>query len=384
VYTRFQHKIDQQQTSLKDRFVSYIFHEIRVPLNAIVIGIKNLSQNKDLCDTDQRTIGIINSSLDQATHILNDILDLNKIEAGRFTLQKTAFPLEQLIDETGSTFREITVSKKIDLVTEVSPRLVGQMITADKYRIIQCLNNFLSNAFKYTKPQGKITLIVTPTTDDVIRFSVTDTGCGITPENQRRLFKPYIQIGNALNSEIGTGLGLVITKQIATLHGGQVGVSSVIGTGSTFWFTISSPRTARRDSVEVVDYHAIEETRQTYSKLCFLIVDDNEANCVMLSEYLKHKGIGSDYVLNGLEAVNKIKGGERYDLIIMDKHMPVMDGIQATAAIRELNIDIPIVALTGLSDDVQKNKLLQAGVNEIFIKPFNFQLFDDLLENLFR
>ena len=370
--------IEDGQKKARDTFISYIFHEVRVPLNTVVIGIQNIIKT---CTVKEQlnTLHIVEDSLNQTIHILNDILDLRKIEQGKFTLTKHVFPIKNLTETVTTSFRDVARDKSIEFAIDIDPQLHDKSIYADKLRILQCINNYLSNAFKYTK-EGTVTLTITQIKASEIKFTIKDTGCGISKSNLSRLFVSYSQINSSNQSEIGTGLGLVITKQIAILHEGEVAVISEPDQGSEFSFTIKSPITVTKpdDSEE----ESIEEIRETYSQLQFLIVDDSKPNCLVLSEFLKIKGIRSDMVHNGRDAIEQIKSNKEYDLIIMDKHMPIMDGLEATATIRKLGYQTPIVALTGLSDKEQLEQFMEAGANEILIKPFDFTLFDGLIKHL--
>jgi signal transduction histidine kinase len=362
---------------IKDTFISYIFHEIRVPLNTIVIGVDNFLQSK-LFKRHPRhfsQLKIIKNSLDQTTHILTDILDLSKIENGKFTINKEYVNIGEIIDNINVSFKEYISSKNINFTCSTTLKEID--INVDQNRLLQCLNNYMSNALKYSNNDSRIELTITQE-NDIFEFMVKDTGIGISEENKKKLFQPYMQLKNN-TSEVGTGLGLVIVKNIVELHDGQTWFTSTLGLGSSFYFNIK----AEWKITENTDRPKLTHSkRKNYKELLFLIVDDNKSNCFVLEQMLKIKGIKSEFAHNGKICIEKIDAKD-YNLIIMDKNMPVMNGIEATKILRSKNVTVPIIALTGISSTDEKQLLIDAGINEIFIKPLDIKLFDKLLEKYF-
>lgn len=374
----FEHNLMKKQTEIKNQFIDYIFHEIRVPLNTIIIGINNLKTNV-IFEPEYEQLNIIDKSLQQTTHILNDILDMNKIYNGKFEIQREFININNLIHTIIQSFITLSRSKNISLTCYIDDRLNNKDINLDIHRITQCLNNYLSNAFKYTPTNGDIKLEVKIIDNNKIQFCVIDNGCGISLNDQQKLFQPYIQISTNNKSEVGTGLGLVITKQISKLHNGDAWVVSKENEGSEFYFTISSEIQESTNNIK-----AIENKDKSYNNLKFLIVDDNQSNCFVLKEFLKSKNISADVANNGKIAINKIKINGNYDLILMDKHMPEMNGVEATKKIRNMGINIPIVALTGIASSKEKDEFKNAGINDILIKPIDFKLFNNILNKYFN
>jgi len=376
------HNLESQYNQTRNQFIDYIFHEIRVPLNTIVIGVENLQKSGTIKRENSKMIDVINSCLDQTKNILNDILDLNKIENGKFDINCDYTNLSGMVDQLVFAFIPTAETKKIKFRFEIDDQLKHLDLMLDKVRITQCINNYLSNAFKYCDRE----IIFKITTDSeivedqpiVVNFIVIDDGCGISDDNIRRLFRPYVQITEN-KSEIGTGLGLAITKQIAVLHGGTAWVESNMGNWSKFHFNILCQHRRKL----IIEEKTINSHMENYSKLKFLVVDDNQMNYFVINEYLKYHKIKTTPARNGEEAL-KILRKKKFDMILMDRHMPVMDGIEATYRIRnELKLDIPVIALTGMASLDDRKIFMDAGANQVLSKPLDFNLFADIMKQYF-
>jgi signal transduction histidine kinase/CheY-like chemotaxis protein/CBS domain-containing protein len=375
-------------TRLKDEFLANMSHELRTPLNAIlgmtegiqeeVFGIINEKQTKAL--------QIVTSSATHLLSLINDILDVAKIESGQIQLNYDSIPLNHLCSSSLTFIKQQASQKRIQLETEFAPNL--PQLVVDELRIRQVLINLLTNAVKFTPEGGKVMLTAArlPNTEgstkqNYIRITIVDNGMGISAENINKLFRPFVQIDSALNRKhSGTGLGLALVKQIVELHGGQVGLTSELGVGSRF--TIDLPceseaslkinRTVQPNNSEG-DISSTQPDLTAKSPL-ILLAEDNEANISTFTSYLEAKGYRLLVAQNGQEAIDLAKSTYP-DLILMDIQMQGMDGLVATRHIRqELElIGVPIVALTALAMKGDRERCLEAGANDYLSKPVNLK-----------
>ncbi|MBD2212967.1 PAS domain S-box protein [Nostoc linckia FACHB-104] len=369
-------------TRLKDEFLANMSHELRTPLNAI-LGMSEVLQDEILGainEKQRQSLQTIERSGEHLLELINDILDLSKIEAGQLELGYAPIAIRQLCESSLAFIKQQAVQKRIQLEVKTPPQLPKLLL--DERRIRQVLINLLNNAVKFTPEGGRITLEVSchalepekTSPLGFIRIAIIDTGIGIAPENLKKLFKPFIQIDSALNRQYaGTGLGLALTKRIVELHGGKVGVSSELGVGSCF--TVDLPcNNLCEYSFEPVNLLTSElnfTLNQTVvNSPLILLVEDNEANVLTISSYLEAKGYQIILAKNGQEAIALTKT-ELPDLILMDIQMPGMDGIEAIKQIRlEKNFEsIPIIALTALTMPGDREKCLAAGANDYIPKP---------------
>jgi PAS domain S-box-containing protein len=367
-------------TRLKDEFLANMSHELRTPLNAIlglsetlqdgVFGPVNPRQSKSLQTIERSGFHLLS--------LINDILDVAKIESGKIELDLKPAPILPLCESCLTLVKQQAIQKQIELSFQTSFNLPDLGI--DERRIRQVLLNLLNNAIKFTPEGGKVTLSISlppPRNSETstIRFEVTDTGIGIAPEQIDRLFQPFIQIDSALNRQHqGTGLGLVLVKRIVELHGGQVNLTSELGVGSCFSFdlpfnpvenTFSSQTPSNRTTtVSLTDSCVGSHPPQ------ILLVEDQQANIDTISDYLVAKGYQVKAAKNGEEAIALAKS-EHPDVIVMDIQMPGMDGLEAMGHIRTdpSLVDTPIIALTALAMDVDRDRCLAAGANDYLSKP---------------
>ncbi len=374
-------------TRLKDEFLANMSHELRTPLNSI-LGMNETLQEGIFGSINERQLKALQTIESSSTHLLsliNDILDVSKIEAGQVILDLTTTNIENLCKSSLSFVKQQALTKRIQLIHKIPKYLPKIMV--DERRIRQVLINLLNNAVKFTLEGGAITLEVTQVQSDAsiqsdasatnltplnyLRIAVIDTGIGISAENIQKLFQPFIQIDSALNRQYtGTGLGLVLVKKIAELHGGSVELTSELGVGSCF--SINLPFNVGDSSLEVhtddVAGQSLLDQSQTSSLI--LLAEDNEASISTFSSYLTAKGYRLVFAKDGQQAI-AIAKAEHPDLILMDIQMPGMDGLEAIKQIR-LDPDlanIPIIALTALAMTGDREKFLNAGANEYLPKP---------------
>lgn len=363
---------------------SYVFHEVRVPLNSIKLGVKVLLTRR-LSRSCKSTLGILDKSVSRISTTLNSILDYTKIRNGRFAANKSSVNIGEFYDEIYHSFHVVDPDKNIEFQTHFDPDLAGKRIVMDEHKMFQCVSNILSNAFKYTK-KGHVIFSILLGSESIegceILFQVRDTGIGIADDQVKKIFNPYVRIEDGKSSDIGTGLGLYIANIIAGLHDGTIDVRSTFGEGSTFIIKIKCVfDTSVR--VDIGSYSSTPEDQILH----ILIVDDNRDNRNMMSKYLdilKNKGfnIVSETAVNGQEAVDYIEKRHDIDLVIMDKNMPVMDGMQATKLLRKRGFKNKIVALTGLGFHNEIEKLHAAGFDHVFTKPIEFDKFETFLRSL--
>ncbi|GGF46595.1 hypothetical protein GCM10011611_61260 [Aliidongia dinghuensis] len=355
----------EEANRAKSDFLASMSHEIRTPMNGI-IGFADLLLAGGLEGEQQRRATLIKDSAKSLLAILNDILDLSKIEAGRLELETIAVSLPGVVDGAASIVRTEATANGLDLHTEIEGDL-PDWIMGDPTRLRQILLNLLSNAVKFT-PSGGITVSVM--LDDTaprtgLRFAVTDTGIGIPADRQHVLFQNFSQIDRSVTRRFGgTGLGLAICKRLVEAMGGSIGVESEEGRGSTFWFTIP---------LVVADAPAfISQTpAPAGSHARVLVVDDLLMNQLVVEGLLTMAGHDAVTVDNGAAAVEAVQA-QPFDLVLMDMEMPIMDGITATKAIRRLPAplsSIPVVALTANAMPVEVARCRAAGMNDHLTKP---------------
>jgi|GEM_PF-768526 len=358
---------------LKSAFLANMSHEIRTPLNAIV-GFSELLQNTDDPLEKQEYIKIINQNNELLLSLIGDILDLSKIESGAMVLKPENFDLTEVYKEIFNVLKERYSKPQIEFRLE-NP-FQQCIISEDKERVKQVIWNFLTNAVKYTK-SGHITLAL-KSEGKGLKLSVEDTGIGIASEDNGRLFKRFEKIDNFAT---GTGLGLSISKAIVDKMEGRIGFESKEGKGSTFWAWI--PKKAGPECVESAlkapASNEILKLTENDAKTChILIAEDNDSNFMLDKAILKEFKI--DRAINGIEAVEMAKE-YRYDAVIMDIKMPLMDGLEATKEIRDFDKDLPIIALTANAFDSDRENALTAGCNDLISKPFSKKELESILAN---
>ncbi|MDX1926113.1 MAG: ATP-binding protein [Pirellulaceae bacterium] len=368
----------QEGSRAKSEFLASMSHEIRTPMNGILGTVANLLGGK-LSPHQREQVQIIKESGDALLEIINDILDLSKVEAGRLELEFTDFKVSHLLDTTVALWESRAQTKGLKLKIE---NKLGELdvIRADFGRIRQVLYNLISNAIKFTAV-GSITIYVKQLPrsegDAFIRFEVHDTGIGLDDEGIAKIFKPFTQANTSTTRKYGgTGLGLSICKKIVELHGGKIDLESRPGEGSCFWFQITAEEGDPEKLIEEDaggEEHLAEKLATIGKTLKILVAEDNHINQKVLRTMLQSSlNCHADFVGNGLEAVQQVQS-QRYDLVLMDVQMPEMDGLTATRKIRglaDLSVaNIPIIALTANAMKGDRENYLEAGMNDYASKP---------------
>ncbi|MBF0194349.1 MAG: PAS domain S-box protein [Magnetococcales bacterium] len=370
----------------KSTFLATMSHEIRTPMNAI-LGMSEILEDTKLTQTQQWCVKTLKFSGAALLSLINDILDLSKIEANKLTLDESGFDLHQAIVQTKDLFTFTAKDKNIGLTKQIKDD-VPNYVLGDQARLRQILLNLISNAIKFTE-KGSVDVSVEVLSDGQVSFVVTDTGVGISQDKQAEIFRPFIQADSSITRHYGgTGLGLAICRRLAALMDGEIILESEVGQGSKFIFNVPLQKVESKDVKidEETILSSLTRKDNAADKLDFkiLLVEDTEENQLVIKGYLRQTECNIEIAENGFIALEKFKK-DRFDLVLMDIQMPIMDGYTATKEIRAFEISsgfnpVPIVALTAHAMQEESRKIIAAGCDMHLTKPIRKALLLDILQ----
>lgn len=365
----------------KDEFLSTMSHEIRTPLNA-VIGMSDILLMDKFLPEQLENFQVLKYSSEHLLALINDLLDLNKFKSQEIKISEEDFNLSELVQNIQLHFKQVALNKKLSFETIIDSS-IPMVLNGDSLKLSQVLKNLLSNAFKFTHDGGvvfKIENIQTKEETASIRFSVKDSGIGVSYDKQKDIFKSFVQASNNTSTIYGgTGLGLHISKELLNIQNSNLHLESNIGKGSTFWFDI----TFKTSKKVLTDEHNISSQREQID-LKVLIAEDNKFNALILGKLLKNWNV--DFVLakNGQQALD-IYSSRNFDVILMDLQMPILDGYDTTRIIRKMDdkikSTIPIIALTAFTKSEVSAKTERYKMNGYISKPFDINELHSLLKH---
>jgi signal transduction histidine kinase/ActR/RegA family two-component response regulator len=384
-------ELAEESAKAKDLFLATMSHELRTPMNG-VLGCTRLLQDTTLTPQQQELVVTMQRSAEALLALVNDILDFSKIEAGKMTLEVADVDLRSLVKDVITLVSELARQKGLTLTSEVHEN-VPPLFRGDPVRLRQILFNLVGNAIKFTE-RGEVGITVgmdpasSPEAEHIlIRWTVKDTGIGMTKSQLDRLFEAYVQADTSTTRRFGgTGLGLMICRQLVTLMGGTISVESAPGKGSTFTYTTNLLPAIMRNSMESRDTPSPSCTDAFHSPRRILIVDDNEINQVVACKFLQKLGYQVEVARNGRDAIESLARAN-YDAVLMDCEMPDMDGYEAARCIRKKEEEqkssrLPIIAMTGNASVEDARQCKKAGMDDMVTKPVSLTSLRATLDHL--
>ncbi len=375
--------------NVKSNFLANMSHEIRTPMNAI-LGFISILKEKETNQEKLKYINIVLNAGKSLINIISDILDYSKIESGNFVINNVCFKVFTQFDESIELYLELAKEKNISLVTEYSANVPKYMM-GDNLRMKQVINNLLSNAIKFSKNNSVVNILLNYNeAKDQLCCHIVDSGIGMTQEDTQKLFTAFTQVGNAkVGISGGTGLGLSISKNLLALMNGEIFVDSILGKGSNFYFIL--PVFSDYCKEELIEEKLEEILDEAIDELCYenlnvLIVEDNKTNQMLLKIIFDDLGASSMLANHGQEAVDLFKESPKYDLILMDENMPIMNGSEATIEIRKIEKEkileeTIIIAVTANAMEGDKEKFLSVGMNDYLSKPMDKEKLLELINS---
>jgi CheY-like chemotaxis protein len=379
------HQQALQSSAMMSEFLANMSHEIRTPLNGVV-GLTNILGESELTPEQRHLVLGAQQSAEMLLTLVNDILDISKIEAGSLLLEQTPFDIRQWMNEMAepgfTKARKKGLDVRLDVSAELPPRIVG-----DSTRVGQILTNLIDNAVKFT-PAGLVSVVAVPSQAPdgrrMLRVSVTDSGIGIPLDKQPVVFEKYRQADSSTTRRYGgTGLGLAICRQLATLMDGDIGLESTDGVGSTFWFAIPLAAAPVEEQPAAPAVSPARAARVPATPRA-LLVEDNPTNQFVARRFIEKAGCVVEVASNGAEALEKIAAAD-FDVVFMDCQMPVMDGYEATKRIRQGRLStVPIIAMTAHAMKGDRERCLAVGMTEYLSKPLKPGTVADMIERVLR
>lgn len=370
----------EQVSTLKSQFISTVSHELRTPLYGVIGLTSLLMENPDKKKTNEY-LESLKFSGDYLLALINDVLQLSKIETNEVKLEKVSFDINTLIEGIVNSLHTKQKSNNNNVHIDIDKR-INTTLLGDSVRLSQILINLIGNALKFTK-NGNIWITVKcldiKEESYLLRFTIKDDGIGIPQNKQQTIFDNFAQVKNENQEYEGTGLGLAIVKKLIHLHDSEIHIVSKEQKGSEFYFDLFYEKAIKEQGISL---KTGENMSIGTSNFNVLIVDDNKINQIVTQNILKKKGYTCSIANNGMDAIKMIKN-EKFDLALMDINMPEMNGLEATKVIRTFNTSIPVIALTAVEEGEIRNQALAVGMNDVIIKPYDTQqFFQTIMKNI--